>query len=77
MVPCPRSGDGALRCQYKVAAEGDSGDSGSPVFKYTSYYYGVKQATLAGILHAGYSGQGFYFSSITGIKNDIANLLTH
>ncbi len=71
------AGQGALRCQYKVDAEVDGGDSGSPVFEYTSYFYGIKQATLAGILHGGMSGYGFYFSSITGIKNDIANLLTH
>ena len=68
---------GTLKCQYKVLAEAKEGDSGSPVFEYTSFYLGIKQATLAGVLHSATPGLYYYFSSITGIKNDIANLVTY
>ncbi|HVT38860.1 MAG TPA: hypothetical protein VHE78_07440 [Gemmatimonadaceae bacterium] len=71
------AGGGALRCQYQVLAEADEGDSGAPVFEYTSLYYTTKQATLAGIVRGGFSGLNFDFSSISGIKNDIANLITY
>jgi hypothetical protein len=65
----------ALVCQYQVAAQADEGDSGSPTFWWMSP--GVNQAWLGGLLHHNIPGYYYTFSSITGIKNDFANLVTH
>lgn len=68
---------GTLKCQYEVAAQADQGDSGSPVFLYTEYYLGQLRATLGGMLNSATAGRSFLFSSITGVRNDIANIVTH
>jgi hypothetical protein len=65
----------ALVCQYSVAAEADQGDSGSPVFMWICC--NVNEAWIGGLLSSATEGLAFGFSSISGVKNDFANLVTH
>ena len=64
-----------LVCQYRVAGRGIPGDSGSPVFQWICC--GLDEAWLGGILVSAIPGYYYYFSSITGIKNDIAGLRSY
>lgn len=66
----------AMLCQYVVTAEDDFGDSGAPTFWWVCCS-GPNQAWLGGILSSGYENAFYFFSSISGIKNDIANLVTY
>ena len=68
-------GNRALLCQYDVAAEVDFGDSGGPAFWWNCC--GANESWLGGIVVAGIEGYFFTLSSITGIRNDIANLVTY
>ncbi len=71
------SGSKALLCQYGAAAYADHGDSGGPMFWWMCC--NPNEAWLGGILHTVSSIPDWHtiFSSITGIKNDIANLVTY
>lgn len=66
---------GELLCQYRVGARADYGDSGAPTFWWMCC--NPNEAWLGGILHGAVTGYWYYFSSITGIKNDIANLVSY
>jgi hypothetical protein len=65
----------ALLCQYQVAAEMQLGDSGAPTFWWVCC--NVNEAWIGGLLIAGIEGYFYQFSSITGIKNDFANLVSY
>lgn len=65
----------ALRCQYKITGTYVwQGDSGSPVFRILTSMDYSQHASLMGILYAGGS-TGFWFSPMSGIRNDIGSLI--
>lgn len=58
----------AMRCQIDVAAVSDGGDSGSPVFSYTTR---TNTAVLHGILRGRARGGGYSYSSMDLIRLDL------
>lgn len=62
------SGEVAILCSDFVQAGVGSGDSGSPVFRYSS-----GSATLLGILF-GQAGDSFVFSSMQNVENELGTL---
>lgn len=65
----------ALKCQYKVTGTYVwEGDSGSPVFRILTSMDYTQHASLMGILYAG-GPTGFWFSPMSGIRNDIGSLI--
>lgn len=70
-------GSKALLCQYGAAAYADHGDSGGPMFWWMCC--NPNEAWIGGLLHTvrAIPDNFTVFSSISGIKNDIPNLLTY
>ncbi|MEA3247712.1 MAG: hypothetical protein U9Q74_16295 [Gemmatimonadota bacterium] len=70
-------GSKALLCQYGAAAYADHGDSGGPMFWWMCC--NPNEAWIGGLLHTvrAIPDNFTVFSSISGIKNDIPNLVTY
>jgi hypothetical protein len=65
----------ALLCQYYVASSILGGDSGAPAFWW--YCCNPNEAWIGGLVSTGFTNSLYGFSSITGIKNDFANLISY
>jgi hypothetical protein len=72
--------DVTLLCQHRVEAVSDSGDSGSPVFTWSSATLppgAFIPATLVGIQWGGNDEGEFLFSDISSVQGELGALRTH